>query len=146
MIKLSQIHHVAYRCNDAKETVEFYKDKLNMDFLVAIAEDLVCLRRRHSHFGVGGIDFFDQLTSSRVARHDRGAAAAGAVCAHLFIQPQLLLTFFGIRTVTLETVFRKDWADVLIETHFCRQRLRLVTCKYRQSRPAHADNDQKFPN
>jgi len=41
MINLQQIHHVAYRCNDAKETVEFYQDVLNMDFLVAIAEDRV---------------------------------------------------------------------------------------------------------
>ena len=41
MIQLKQIHHVAYRCNDAKETVEFYKKYLNMDFLVAIAEDQV---------------------------------------------------------------------------------------------------------
>ena len=41
MIDIQQIHHVAYRCNDAKETVEWYQDKLNMDFLVAIAEDRV---------------------------------------------------------------------------------------------------------
>ncbi|MEH6648849.1 MAG: VOC family protein [Motiliproteus sp.] len=41
MIKLQQIHHVAYRCKDAKETVEFYQKMLNMDFLVAIAEDKV---------------------------------------------------------------------------------------------------------
>ncbi len=41
MIKLQQIHHVAYRCRDAKETVEFYKKMLNMEFLVAIAEDQV---------------------------------------------------------------------------------------------------------
>ncbi|MEH6627989.1 MAG: VOC family protein [Motiliproteus sp.] len=41
MIKLQQIHHVAYRCNDAKETVEFYQTVLNMEFLVAIAEDQV---------------------------------------------------------------------------------------------------------
>jgi glyoxylase I family protein len=41
MIKLQQIHHVAYRCKDAKETVEFYQEMLNMDFLVAIAEDQV---------------------------------------------------------------------------------------------------------
>jgi glyoxylase I family protein len=41
MIKLEQIHHVAYRCNDAKETVEFYQNMLSMEFLVAIAEDLV---------------------------------------------------------------------------------------------------------
>ena len=41
MIELQQIHHVAYRCRDAKETVEWYQDKLNMEFLVAIAEDRV---------------------------------------------------------------------------------------------------------
>ncbi len=41
MIKLEQIHHVAYRCNDTKETIEFYKEMLNMEFLVAIAEDKV---------------------------------------------------------------------------------------------------------
>lgn len=41
MINIKQIHHVAYRCNDAKETVEFYQKMLNMDFLVAIAEDKV---------------------------------------------------------------------------------------------------------
>tara|TARA_R110002167_G_scaffold1581_4_gene7604 strand:- start:2506 stop:3045 length:540 start_codon:yes stop_codon:yes gene_type:complete len=41
MIKLQQIHHVAYRCKDAKETVEFYQKMLNMEFLVAIAEDKV---------------------------------------------------------------------------------------------------------
>ncbi|OPX54426.1 Catechol 2,3-dioxygenase [Oceanospirillum multiglobuliferum] len=41
MINIKQIHHVAYRCKDAKETVEFYRDKLNMEFLVAIAEDQV---------------------------------------------------------------------------------------------------------
>jgi len=40
-MKLQQIHHVAYRCNDAKETVEFYSRVLNMDFLVAISEDKV---------------------------------------------------------------------------------------------------------
>ena len=40
-MKLQQIHHVAYRCNDAGETVEFYRRVLNMDFLVAISEDKV---------------------------------------------------------------------------------------------------------
>jgi len=41
MINIQQIHHVAYRCNCAKETVEWYQEHLNMDFLVAIAEDRV---------------------------------------------------------------------------------------------------------
>lgn len=40
-MKLEQIHHVAYRCRDAKETVEWYVDHLNMDFVLAIAEDRV---------------------------------------------------------------------------------------------------------
>jgi len=35
------IHHVAYRCRDAKETVEFYRDLLGMDFTTAFAEDHV---------------------------------------------------------------------------------------------------------
>jgi catechol 2,3-dioxygenase-like lactoylglutathione lyase family enzyme len=40
-IKLGGIHHVAYRCKDARETVEFYQDVLGMDFQLAIAEDTV---------------------------------------------------------------------------------------------------------
>jgi len=40
-LALRGIHHVAYRCRDAKETVEFYRDVLDMDFQLAIAEDHV---------------------------------------------------------------------------------------------------------
>jgi catechol 2,3-dioxygenase-like lactoylglutathione lyase family enzyme len=40
-MKLERIHHVAYRCKDAKETVEFYQKHLDMDFQLAIAEDHV---------------------------------------------------------------------------------------------------------
>ncbi len=38
---LHGVHHVAYRCRDAKQTVEFYRDVLGMDFQLAIAEDHV---------------------------------------------------------------------------------------------------------
>ena len=38
---IKKIHHVAYRCKDAKETVEYYKTVLNMDLVLAIAEDFV---------------------------------------------------------------------------------------------------------
>ena len=38
---LQGVHHVAYRCKDAKETVEFYNKVLGMDFQLAIAEDKV---------------------------------------------------------------------------------------------------------
>ena len=40
-MKIKQIHHVAYRCIDAKKTVEWYVKHLNMNFVLAIAEDLV---------------------------------------------------------------------------------------------------------
>ena len=40
-INLKRIHHVAYRCKDAKETVEFYQRVLGMDFVLAIAENEV---------------------------------------------------------------------------------------------------------
>jgi glyoxylase I family protein len=40
-MKLKRIHHVAYRCRDAKETVQFYQRVLGMDFVLAIAEDRV---------------------------------------------------------------------------------------------------------
>jgi len=40
-LKIDRIHHVAYRCKDAKETVEWYVKHLNMNFVLAIAEDQV---------------------------------------------------------------------------------------------------------
>ena len=40
-MNIKKIHHVAYRCKDAKETVAFYKDILNMDLVLAISEDRV---------------------------------------------------------------------------------------------------------
>jgi catechol 2,3-dioxygenase-like lactoylglutathione lyase family enzyme len=38
---IQRIHHVAYRCRDAKETVEWYGKHLGMNFVLAIAEDHV---------------------------------------------------------------------------------------------------------
>ena len=40
-MKIRRMHHVAYRCKDAKETVNWYVQHLNMDFVLAIAEDHV---------------------------------------------------------------------------------------------------------
>jgi glyoxylase I family protein len=38
---LKRIHHVAYRCNDAKETVDWYSRVLGMPYTTAFAEDKV---------------------------------------------------------------------------------------------------------
>ena len=40
-VKLSRIHHVAYRCKDAKQTADWYADVLGMTFTTAFAEDYV---------------------------------------------------------------------------------------------------------
>ena len=40
-VKLERIHHVAYRCKDAAETVEWYGRVLGMDYTTAFAEDHV---------------------------------------------------------------------------------------------------------
>jgi catechol 2,3-dioxygenase-like lactoylglutathione lyase family enzyme len=45
-----RIHHVAYRCNDARETVEFYRDMLGMEFTVAFAEDRVPSTGEHDPY------------------------------------------------------------------------------------------------
>jgi catechol 2,3-dioxygenase-like lactoylglutathione lyase family enzyme len=41
MLQIDRIHHVAYRCKDAKQTVEWYGKYLGMGFVLAIAEDQV---------------------------------------------------------------------------------------------------------
>jgi len=41
MSLIQNIHHVAYRCKDAKETVEWYTQHLGMKFVLAIAENEV---------------------------------------------------------------------------------------------------------
>ena len=38
---IQRIHHVAYRCHDAKATVQWYGEHLGMNFVLAIAEDQV---------------------------------------------------------------------------------------------------------
>ena len=40
-MKIDRIHHVAYRCRDARETVDWYREMLGMEFVLAIAEDQV---------------------------------------------------------------------------------------------------------
>ena len=35
------IHHVAYRCKDSRETVDFYRNLLGMEFKLAMAENRV---------------------------------------------------------------------------------------------------------
>ena len=77
MIKIEQIHHVAYRCHNAKQTVEFYKKYLNMDLLVCIAEDKVPSTGEPNPYmhvfldaGMGNILAFFEVTGEKEMSRD----------------------------------------------------------------------------
>ena len=71
MVEVKRIHHVAYRCRDAKETVAFYKRVLNMELVLAIAEDEVPSTKEPDPYmhifldaGMGNILAFFELPNS----------------------------------------------------------------------------------
>ncbi len=81
-MKIQQIHHVAYRCKDAKETVHFYHQVLNMPFMLAIAEDQVPSTKEHNPYmhvfldaGMGNILAFFELPESPTMDRDRNTPA-----------------------------------------------------------------------
>ena len=73
---IRKVHHVAYRCKDAKQTVEWYKQMLHMDFVLAIAEDLVPSTKEpdpymHIFLDAGGgnvLAFFELPTKAPMGR------------------------------------------------------------------------------
>jgi len=77
MIEIKQIHHVAYRCKDAKKTVEWYQKYLNMDLLVCIAEDKVPSTKEPNPYmhvfldaGMGNILAFFEITGEKEMSRD----------------------------------------------------------------------------
>ena len=73
---VTKIHHVAYRCNDAKETVEWYGKYLDMKFILAIAENEVPSTKEpdpymHIFLDAGGgsiLAFFELPTKAPMGR------------------------------------------------------------------------------
>ena len=78
-VNLKRIHHVAYRCHDAKETVEFYQRVLNMDFQLAIAENEVPSTKAPDPYmhvfldaGMGNVlAFFELPNSPKMGRDEQ---------------------------------------------------------------------------
>ncbi|MFN3377314.1 MAG: VOC family protein [Burkholderiaceae bacterium] len=75
---IQQIHHVAYRCRDAKETVEWYQKHLGMKFVLAIAENEVPSTKAPDPYmhvfldaGQGNILAFFELPSQPPMDRDR---------------------------------------------------------------------------
>ncbi len=77
-IHVKQMHHVAYRCKDAKETALFYQDYLNMPLILAIAEDRVPSTKAPDPYmhifidaGMGNILAFFELPTQPEMDRDR---------------------------------------------------------------------------
>lgn len=75
---IEKFHHVAFRCNDAKETVEFYKNALDMDLVGCMAEDRVPSTHEPDPYmhvfldaGSGSILAFFELPNSAPMDRDR---------------------------------------------------------------------------
>lgn len=74
---IKRIHHVAYRCNDAKETADFYKKVLDMDLTVSISEDKVPSTGEPDPYmhifldaGMGNVLAFFELTGQKQMGRD----------------------------------------------------------------------------
>ena len=81
-MKLERIHHVAYRCKDAKETVDFYERVLEMEFLLAFAEDQVPSTKEPDPYmhvfldaGMGNVLAFFELPTRAEMDRDRNTPA-----------------------------------------------------------------------
>ncbi|MFY9812152.1 VOC family protein [Aquabacterium sp.] len=75
---IQRVHHVAYRCRDAKETVEWYQRHLGMKFVLAIAENEVPSTRQPDPYmhvfldaGQGNILAFFELPAQAPMDRDR---------------------------------------------------------------------------
>jgi catechol 2,3-dioxygenase-like lactoylglutathione lyase family enzyme len=81
-MQIKKIHHVAYRCINAKETVEWYAKHLNMQFVLAIAEDEVPSTKAPDPYmhvfidaGAGNILAFFELPNSPAMDRDQNTPA-----------------------------------------------------------------------
>ncbi len=79
---IKKIHHVAYRCINAKETVQWYAKHLDMNFVLAIAENEVPSTKAPDPYmhvfidaGAGNILAFFELPNSPAMDRDHNTPA-----------------------------------------------------------------------
>ncbi|WP_338849880.1 VOC family protein [Massilia sp. W12] len=95
---LQGVHHVAYRCHDTRETVEFYQNMLDMEFLLAISEDRVPSTKEpdpymHVFLDAGNgnvLAFFELPNSPRMGRDGNTPAWVQHIAFKVQDMPTLL--------------------------------------------------------
>lgn len=81
-IKLGGVHHAAYRCKDARETVEWYDRVLGMEYVSAFSEDKVPSTGEHDPYmhvfldaGNGNVLAFFELPTQKDMGRDENTPA-----------------------------------------------------------------------
>lgn len=120
-MKIRKIHHVAYRCIDAKQTVEWYGKYLGMDFVLAIAEDEVPSTKEPDPYmhifldaGGGNILAFFELPTQPAMDRDRNTPAwtqhiafeVGSLQELLSVKQNLEADGIDVLGVTDHTLFK----------------------------------------
>jgi catechol 2,3-dioxygenase-like lactoylglutathione lyase family enzyme len=111
-MKIERIHHVAYRCRDAKETVEWYRKHLGMDFVLAIAEDRVPSTHApdpymHLFLDAGGgniLAFFELPNSPPMGRDENTPAWVQHIAFKVGSVDELLATKARLEAAGIEVI------------------------------------------
>jgi catechol 2,3-dioxygenase-like lactoylglutathione lyase family enzyme len=113
---IRRMHHVAYRCNDAKETVEWYGRHLGMDFVLAIAEDRVPSTKApdpymHVFLDAGGgnvLAFFELPNSPAMGRDPNTPAWVQHIAFKVDDEAELAATKARLEAAGIEVVGPTD--------------------------------------
>lgn len=113
---IRRIHHVAYRCKDAKQTVEWYGKYLDMRFILAIAEDEVPSTREPDPYmhvfldaGAGNVlAFFELPTKPPMGRDPNTPAWTQHLALEVDSVDQLLATKARLEADGIEVVGPTD--------------------------------------
>lgn len=113
---IQRIHHVAYRCKDARQTVEWYRDHLGMDFVLAIAEDRVPSTHApdpymHLFMDAGGgniLAFFELPNSAPMGRDEATPAWVQHIAFKVGSVEELLATKARLESQGVEVVGPTD--------------------------------------
>ncbi|MBI3525293.1 MAG: VOC family protein [Betaproteobacteria bacterium] len=113
---LKKIHHVAYRCKDAKATVEWYGKHLDMKFVLAIAENEVPSTKApdpymHVFLDAGGgniLAFFELPTQPPMGRDPNTPDWVQHLALEVDSVPTLLATKTRLEAAGIEVVGPTD--------------------------------------
>ena len=115
---IERIHHVAYRCHDARATVEWYQRHLGMDFVLAIAEDQVPSTHApdpymHVFLDAGGgniLAFFELPTAPTMGRDGNTPEWVQHIAFKVGSVSELLATKLRLQNAGIEVIGPTDHA------------------------------------